>query len=143
MTSLRQLYLNNNQIKVLPSSLAKLTSLHTLALSGNPLLGRFARDAVGSEKCGEFLGNIAEHFGRRERCMDAIVTLKLIAGAYHVRLFLPPEIMHMVCEYLFWSRFDDMWELDEGWDSEGDEERGSEHHRRLEGRWADVDETEM
>jgi CCR4-NOT transcription complex subunit 6 len=37
MTSLRELYLNNNQIRVLPYELGKLFKLIHLGLKGNPL----------------------------------------------------------------------------------------------------------
>lgn len=140
MTGLRQLYLNSNKLSHLPGSLGKLTGLHTLCLTGNPLLGNWSRDAVGEEKCGALLEWIYDHYGRRDRCIDAMVTLMLISGSEaHVRLFLPPEIMHIVCSYVFESRYDEDWDFYVECDSDVEE---LEKLSRLDGRWGDIDEDE-
>jgi Leucine-rich repeat (LRR) protein len=112
MRQLRQLYLSDNTLESLPSTLSKLTNLHCILLSGNPRLEEdYSRDVVQRELTRGFIDDAGTFFRKREIMLNAIYSLIIIARFRRDEHFFPPEILYMVCDYLWRTRREDAWDI--------------------------------
>jgi hypothetical protein len=130
MVQLRQLDLSSNCLAAVPSGLARLTNLHMLSLSGNiDLPQRLATMSPtgGLEGCQVFVEEVCEYFKRLENCRDAMYETLLCfqamrqgTAAWNV---VPAEVVQFfILPYVWSSRHDDVWEIEE----EADELNGEE-----------------
>lgn len=112
MRQLRQLNIAHNRLRDLPCSIANLTQLHSLDLSGNTALPSAMNRAFNGEAVREMLGEARLYFGSIGACRQAIYALTMIAQfrRHQVGLVFPPEIMALVCEYVWSTRYECEWE---------------------------------
>ena len=110
LAALETLNLSENPIAVLP--VLEFTKLKRLYL-GNTTMGyELGRNTNGLDRCRKYLDELNAHFGRRERCVNAIIAFMCVQ---HLKLGGRLQQVHRdtwlrISECIFSTRYDDCWD---------------------------------